>query len=442
MTTTPFQTGCPAPAADPDATAQRFRYWQMRTLAGTLVGYAVFYLVRTNLNIAMPAMKKALGISYTDLGLFLTLNGVLYGVSKFANGFLADRSDARKFMVIGLVLTASANLCFGLSSSTVVLGLLWMANGWFQGMGYPPCARLMTHWFSPKELATKMSIWNTSTSLGAGLGVVAGGYLVVVGWRWCFLTPAFIAFACAIGLWYTLRDTPSSVGLPEIALTEHTDIDATDKKSQEFKYFLRKKVFGNRYIWLVSVANFFVYTLRYAVLSWGPTLLHETKGMSIQQAGWGVGVFEVCGVAGMLAAGTLTDRIFGGRGHRACLFFLILATVAVFLFWKLPSQSAWVSMGLLGMSGFFIYGPQAVIGIVAANLATKRAAATAVGLTGIFGYASAVVSGWGLGRIVELYGWDAGFTLLMFAGVAGIFTLFLAWPAKAHGYAETPASSQ
>src|SRR4051812_8853391 len=81
------------------------RYWRRRILIGTIVGYAVFYLVRNNLSIAMPAMHRRLGISQSDLGLFLTLNGVLYGVSKFFNGILGDRANARIFMATGLLLS-------------------------------------------------------------------------------------------------------------------------------------------------------------------------------------------------------------------------------------------------------------------------------------------------------------------------------------------------
>ena len=35
--------------------------------------------------------------------------------------------------------------------------VFWLMNNWAQGMGFPPCARLMTHWFPPRELATKMA---------------------------------------------------------------------------------------------------------------------------------------------------------------------------------------------------------------------------------------------------------------------------------------------
>jgi OPA family glycerol-3-phosphate transporter-like MFS transporter/OPA family sugar phosphate sensor protein UhpC-like MFS transporter len=113
---------------------------------------------------------------------------------------------------------------------------------------------------------------------------------------------------------------------------------------------------------------------------------------------------------------------------------MVLAGVAVLLFWKLPNQALWLSSLLLCLAGFFIYGPQALVGIIVANLATKRVAATAIGFTSIFSYASTLVSGWGLGWLVQHYGWDAALTGL--TGVAGLGALMFAlvWPAKAHGY--------
>jgi OPA family glycerol-3-phosphate transporter-like MFS transporter/OPA family sugar phosphate sensor protein UhpC-like MFS transporter len=144
--------------------------------------------------------------------------------------------------------------------------------------------------------------------------------------------------------------------------------------------------------------------------------------------------FEVAGLVGMLLAGWLTDRVFGGRGARVCVFCMIGAAASLFAFWKLPTHSPIAAAVLLGAAGFFIYGPQALIGIIAANLATKRAAATAAGFTGLFGYASTLVSGTGLGYIAQHYGWNAAFGALLGLGAIGTFMFILAWPAKAHGY--------
>lgn len=286
---------------------------------------------------------------------------------------------------------------------------------------------------SPKELATKFCIWNTSHSVGAGLVVVLCGYLAARSWRLCFFVPAGLALAGSVLLLVALRDTPPSLGLPEVEGTEQASGD------EAFSSALLRQVFANRYVWLLGLASFCVYTVRYAVLDWGPTLLTELKHVELTHSSWMVAGFEVSGVAGMLVSGWLTDRVFGGRGARFCVISMVLAGVSILLFWKLPNQSRWLSSLLLGLAGFFIYGPQALVGVVVANLATKRVAATAIGFTSVFSYASTLVSGWGLGALVQHYGWNAALLGLIAVAVIGTIFFALVWPAKAHGYATAPA---
>jgi OPA family glycerol-3-phosphate transporter-like MFS transporter/OPA family sugar phosphate sensor protein UhpC-like MFS transporter len=119
---------------------------------------------------------------------------------------------------------------------------------------------------------------------------------------------------------------------------------------------------------------------------------------------------------------------------RVGVFYMAMAGLSVFLFWRMPAQGEWLSAGLLCCTGFFIYGPQCLVSIAAANLATKRAAATAVGLTSIFGYGSTVLSGWGLGWLERGYGWDAVFKGLLIVAALGVLVFASCWRAKAHGY--------
>jgi OPA family glycerol-3-phosphate transporter-like MFS transporter/OPA family sugar phosphate sensor protein UhpC-like MFS transporter len=248
-----FRPAPPAPVTltDPAQIAAKYRVWQTRVLIFSILGYATFYFVRKNLGIAMPFMGQQLGITKEQLGLFLTLHGVIYGVSKFLNGFLADRSNARVFMSTALLASALLNLWFGFSSAAVVFGVIWMLNGWFQGMGFPPCARLMANWFPPKQLATKFPIWNTSHNIGSiGVlllcGFLVSGIFFAANWRLCFFVPAAIAVCVSILIWFTLPDTPPSVGLPEF---EGTHVDLPETKSHaDFKAFVFRQVFCNKFI--------------------------------------------------------------------------------------------------------------------------------------------------------------------------------------------------
>ncbi|HEX4054471.1 MAG TPA: MFS transporter [Tepidisphaeraceae bacterium] len=429
-----------APITDPSEVRHLYSYYRPRILLWSTVGYGTFYFVRKNLSVAMPLMQRQLGLSKSSLGLILTLHGLVYGVSKFLGGIAADRANARIFMALALLASAVVNVFFGLSSSLLFLGIFWAINGLFQGLGYPPCARLLTHWFSPKELATKMSIWNASHTLGGGTIVVLCGYLVTHyhSWRVCFFIPSAIAVGMAGVLLLKLRDTPESVGLPEIEGTHVPGGDSANESAAEFRQFLHRQVFSNKYIWLVSAANFFVYTIRFAVFDWGPTMLKEAKGIQLVGAGWMVAGFEVAGLGGMLVTGYLTDRVFRGRGAPLCVLCMLLCGLSVYLFWKVPGQMVWLNAALLMSAGFFVYGPQALVAVIVANLATKRAAATAVGLTSIFGYASTTLSGWGMGMLVQHYGWGPAFSCLLGIALIGALLFAAALPAKANGYGEQP----
>ena len=288
-----------------------------------------------------------------------------------------------------------------------------------------------------------MSVWNTSHSIGAGLVVILCGYIMgslgsgpdhVGAWKWCFWIPSAIAFAGAVGLVVFLRDTPTSVGLPELEGTE-TRGEKSAPKGAEHKAFLMKHVFRNPLIWILGFANFFVYIVRFSVLDWGPSLLSQSKGVSMEHAGWLVAMFEIAGILGMLFSGWATDRWLKGRAHRTCVFCMAGAALFVFAFWQLPSDAPiWLLFATLCAAGFCIYGPQALIGIAAANQATKRAAATANGLTGLFGYASTLVSGVGLGYVAQHYGWSWAYVGILAMAVAGMAVFLLMWGAKADGY--------
>ncbi|MFA7692404.1 MAG: MFS transporter [Candidatus Hydrogenedentales bacterium] len=438
----------------PDQNSSRFRYWQYRTIIATMFGYMLFYFLRKNFSLAMPGIEAELGITKTNLGLFLTLHGLVYGLSKFLNGYLGDRINSRLFMSIGLALCVLVNVLFGfgpviaayltggyggasfMNTLIIIFGLLWVLNGLFQGSGFPPCARLLTHWIPPNELATKMSVWNTSHSVGAGLIVIVCGYIMTYGgegaWRYCFWVPAAIAALGIVVLLLALRDTPRSVGLPELAGTEIKGIEEDQPVSRAFLY---ERVFFNPVIWMIGLANFTLNLVRFSVLDWGPTLLKESKGLTLDHAGWLVAGFEIAGIIGMLAAGWITDRYMGGRGPRICAICMFGAALSVTLFWLLPATAP---VGLLLASllaaGFFIYGPQALTGITAANISTKKLAGTSIGFTSLFSYASVLVSGVGMGAIAQHYGWNYVYILVVAMAIASAGIFLSLWNVKAHAY--------
>ncbi len=445
---------------------KKYSYWQWRTLIVLMIGYALFYFVRKNFSIAMPALEAELGLSKVQLGIFLTLNGIIYGISRFINGFLADRFSRKALMAGGLLLSAIVNILIGVSPQmdglfnfldgegkatmglAYFIGSLWLINGYVQGLGYPPCASLMAHWIKPSELATKQSIWNSSHSIGAGLVTLLCGTVILnhygyESWQWCFYIPAFLAIGGAFLLFFGLKDTPASVGLPnpeDLDGPRETAVKNNGLAPAVHKKFLSRMVFRNPIIWVLAVTNFCVYIIRYTILDWGSMFLTSYKHMDIGSAATVIASTEIVGgIIGTLLAGWATDKIFKNKAHHTCFFCTVGATVCFFIFWRTPEQYVAVNVIALIMSSFFIYGPQALLGIAASNQATKNVAASANGLLGIFGYASTTVSGIIFGAIADSMGWNSVFLVAIIFGIVGSIVIATIWKAPADGYRKAEA---
>ena len=418
---------------------KRFAWGQWKFIVCSMIAYAFFYITRKNLSMAQPEMLAQGVITKDALGVILTVHGVLYGLSRFVNGFWADRLNGRIFMAVGLVLSAAMNFMFGCSSLTILFAVFWIVNGWTQGMGFPPCAKMLTHWIHPKELATKMSVWNTSHSFGSAmaLGLCSMLFAFGMGWRWCFYVPAALAGLAAVFCFFCVKDGPHEDGLPELDLSDVRGQSGASAQGREVTDADRRRlVFGNRVIWLCAFANFFVYVVRFGFLDWGPTFLKEYKGIAVSKGGLMIIAFELAAVVGTVFAGWFTDKVFKGRGIRTCVFCMLFAGLCAMGFWYLPAGAPiWKATLLLMGTGFFIYGPQALIGIVAAQQATNDAAAMANGFMGIMGYAATTVSGIGIAEISKHFGWNAALLSIAGFAIVGMMLFLCAWSAKADGYA-------
>ena len=161
--------------------------------------------------------------------------------------------------------------------------------------------------------------------------------------------------------------------------------------------------------------------------------------MSPEWAASTVIIFELFGVVGMLAAGWISDKVFGGRATRTCLFCMLGTLVAILGFIGLQTAGASPVMLLfvLALAGMFIYGPQALIGVVASNHATRKASATANGLVGFVSYISPIVSGLGFGIIADSkFGWHGVFVAMVVMAIIGALIFVPMWKMKRDAYEE------
>src|SRR5574344_713327 len=413
---------------DENEVKKMYSHWRLRIFYSAFIGYTVFYLCKKNIAVALPGLSKAFGYSNTELGLLGSSLYLTYGIGKFVNGVIADSSDVRKFMPTALIMSAIANLCFllssyiitpghisffGLPSSTILLWLFaffWGANGWFQSAGFPSVAKSLTFWYSNSERGTKWSLWSCSHQMGTFLSVAVSGLLVQkFGWRMAFFVPATIATLVGLWLFNRLRDRPQSLGLPnvEIYRGEAGAVEAAKEPEDNRTYvqIFKENILFNKTIWLLAFTYIFVYIIRFGAEDWLVKYLSEAKHNSIALASMKLGALPLCGIAGTICAGLISDKIF--KGQRAPVNLIYLCGVAISLALLRFNTINKLDFVLIGLIGAFTYGPQMMIGgLCAVESSSKKVASAATGLTGSFGYIGAVFSATGTGFVVDKFGWN------------------------------------
>ncbi len=421
--------------ADKEVVKKNYKYWRMRIFIGMYVGYIFYYFSRKSFTFAMPALIQDLGFNKSDLGILGSILSITYGMSKFLSGILADKSNPRYFMAIGLILTGVLNILFGLTSSLLFFAIFWGLNGWFQGWGWPPCARLLTHWYSQKERGTWWGFWNSSHSVGGALIPLLAAFCAEYwGWRYAMYVPGILCIGVGLFVINRLRDTPQSLGLPSIEKFRDDYPSAKHEKEKELpmKEILFKYVLTNKYIWLLAISYFFVYIIRTGINDWSVLYLVETKGYSLLTAGACVFWFEIGGVFGSLVAGMASDRIFKGRRGPINVLFSLAVIFAVGALWLSPPGVPLLDFAIMFAIGFLIFGPQMLIGMAAAELSHKKAAGSATGFVGWIAYLGAATAGYPLGKMTQEFGWFGFFVCLAICGGISVTLLLPMWGVKSN----------
>ncbi|MBD2813798.1 MFS transporter family glucose-6-phosphate receptor UhpC [Xenorhabdus sp. Flor] len=399
--------------------SQQYRYWRVHLLISMLIGYATFQLTRRSLNVVMPAMQVDLVLDKNDIGWIASLFYLAYGFSKFVSGIFHDYTGYRWFMGAGLLMTGILNIIFTFCSSLPAILIIWTLNGFFQGWGWPPCARLLNYWYSCNERGFWWGCWNISINISGILLTLLSTLLAATySWKIALLLPGFISILLGIWLCQQLRGTPQEHGLPSIG---HWRQDTMEIRQEHLSppmpmiKILKETIVFNRTIWLLGISYILIYFIRTAIHDWGNLWLLEKHGSNLLSANTILSLFELGGLLGALCSGWGSDLLFRSQRAPMILLFSLGLFFSVVALWLAPIQNDILLATCIFSIGFFVFGPQMLIGLAATEYCHKRAAGTVTGYLGLYAYLSAAIAGWPLSQVIEYYDWSGMFALITLA---------------------------
>jgi OPA family sugar phosphate sensor protein UhpC-like MFS transporter len=382
-----------------------YKRHRLRVMLAITVGYGLAYTCRLALSVVKKPLIDSGIFSAEQLGIIGAALFYTYAVGKLTNGFLADHANLKVFFTIGVLVSAALNIGMGFSTVLWLSVLLWALNGWFQAFGAPAGAVAMAQWFSNRERGRIYGIWSTAHGLGEGLTFIGVAAVVTAwGWRAGYWGPGLLGILVALAIYLLMQDRPQTLGLPPVAdwKNDHLTGKASSEDQKGSIWASQRVVLKHPAIWVLAFASALMYVTRYAMDSWGILYLQEGKGYSLMLAGSVQMARTLTGMAGAVAFGFMSDKLFKARRPPVNLIFGILELAGLFMvFFGPPGKPAFMTAGFL-LYGFGVTGLVTSLGgLFAIDIAPKKAAGAAMGFIGVFSYVGAALQEWLSGHLIQ-----------------------------------------
>ncbi len=413
-----FKTSAPKPVrTDLDEQRQKRLHRSLALqsfVAGTL-GYSLYYVCRTSLNVMKKPILDSGMLDATQLGVIGSALLFAYAIGKLVNGFIADHCNIKRFMATGLLVSTLANLTMGIvgifgsnnefigeaaipsAVTFVIFAIMWGINGWSQSMGAAPAIIALSRWFPLSRRGTFYGFFSASHNIGEWLSFIfVGSIVAVAGWQWGFFGSALAGAIGVVIILFMMHDTPESKGLPSIEVLTGEKVEV--KKSDESVADIQKQVLRTPAVWILALASAFMYISRYSLNSWGILFLQEEKGFSLETATFIISINALLGIIGTVLAGWMSDVLFKGDRKMPAFVSGIMLSISYIIF-IYGGNAYWVNVAAMVLFGISIGVLIAFLGgLMAVDIVSRKASGAALGVVGIASYIAAglqdVVSGW------------------------------------------------
>lgn len=399
--------------------------WGRMLMLWMMGAHAFYFVLRCSFQMAMPLMLKQLPFSPMELGYIVTGWSIFYGLGKFVNIYLNRFFSPRRLLTLGLFLSALANLAFSFMYENLSsLICIWSIAGLTQSIGWPQCVRLMGYWYKQQELGTKWGILSTTNQIGSFLLFVTFWLIPVSNWQYFFILPAIVSIITSAAIAFSPLITPHKYK----GFRDEFKGDKNKRLSHNSGHISLKEfyteILKNNNIWLIAIANLFLYMVKTSLNIWLPTYLAYRACISTSLVGLNMAIFEIGAALGSISAGIISDRIFkGSRSQVAMLYMLILLLILPVLYLCNLVNSGVGLFGILFILGFSLFGPQIMTGTASLDFSSYRLSVAANSFVGFMASFGSAISGPLFGFIVQNYGWDYTLILLIF-GILMVILLF------------------
>ncbi|MGD0364037.1 MAG: MFS transporter [Bryobacteraceae bacterium] len=408
--------------------SRRPAVWQATTIALLSVGYAGYYLCRSDFSVSLPLIIDELAAhgmtadqAKIRLGAITSVSVLAYAMGKFLLAGSADFLGGKRNFLIGMGGSILFTLLFSLGGGIPIFTLAWIGNRLVQSTGWAGMVKITSRWFSYSSYGAAMGIISLSYLFGDAAARQFMGFLIGhgFGWRGVFQVAAGTLLVIFVANLLLLKESRAEIGLAEPAVNPLNlfGAEGSDPKPSSLRDLLAP-IYRSPAFWIVCALSLGTTLVRETFNTWTPTYFNQVVGYSKAEAAGMSAVFPLFGGVAVLLSGFWSDRL--GRGGRSAIMFysLLLSSVALFALGSLRAGGGrGLPTVLVGLVGFLVIGPYAYLaGAIALDFGGKHGSATSSGIIDGVGYLGGILAGETVARISVSFGWTGAFLAL--AGVA------------------------
>lgn len=264
------------------------------------VSVVINYMDRTNIAVAASAISTDLELSKVQMGIIFSAFAWTYSLMQIPGGMVVDAVRMRILYPVILTAWSLATLVQGLVSSLAALVGCRMAIGVFEAPSFPANNKIVTQWFPEEERASAIAVYTSGQFIGLAflmpvLAVIQHSF----GWRGLFLVSGAIGIVWAV-IWYLVYREPGETG--EAGQTEKPATTQAVVNPANLRI-----AFSNRKLWGIYIAQFCLGGTQIFFLTWFPTYLEESRGLSLIKTGALASIPYLAAFAGVLLSGFTSD---------------------------------------------------------------------------------------------------------------------------------------
>lgn len=371
------------------------------------------YIDRQVLSILAPQLQVLFSWSESDYGFIVSAFQLAYAGGFIIMGQVLDRFGTRIGYSLSIIIWSLAAMGHSFAGSVSSFATSRFFLGLGEAGNFPSAIKAVSEWFSEKERALAIGIFNSGSNIGAIIAPLAVPFIALeFGWRWAFIITGLLGL---IWLFFWLRLYPRAYK-PVASSAETGNVE-------KVSYF---RLFTYRPTIAFAIGKFLTDPVWWFYLFWLPKFLNSEHGLTLDKIGLPLIVIYLFSDAGSIGGGWLSSFLIKkgySVNHSRKVTMLLCAMLVVPIYFISQTDILWLAVAFIALATAAHQAWSANLFTLVSDMFPQKVVGSVIGIGGTSGAIGGMLIAILTGYLIE---WTGSYTLVfLMASSNYLITLLL-----------------